>query len=118
MVVNSQSEKAETAAKLITWAFAQNTDIPVEWCTEVSFCYPARKSVLEEASDVYKNGLRSVFTEDVFGHEKPELRAPAEVYKILQDMIQQAMYESDGKTAAMEAHQKLQEFLDEYEDVI
>lgn len=117
MVVNAQSEKAETAAKLITWAFAQDTEIPVKWCTEVSFCYPVRKSVLE-ASDVYKNGLRAVFTDEVFGHEKPELRAPAEVYKILQDMIQQAMYESDGKTAAMEAHRKLQEFLDEYNDVI
>ncbi|WP_394925129.1 ABC transporter substrate-binding protein [uncultured Robinsoniella sp.] len=118
MVVNAQSKKAETAAKLITWAFAQDTEIPVEWCTKVSFCYPTRDSVLKEASDVYKNGLRAVFTEDIFGHEKPELRAPAEVYKILQDMIQQSMYTSDGKTAAKEAHQKLQEFLDDYDDLI
>ncbi|MDO4273213.1 MAG: sugar ABC transporter substrate-binding protein [Eubacteriales bacterium] len=118
MVVNSQSENADIAAKMLAWAFAEDMEIPTEWCTEVSFCYPARKSILEAASDVYEKGLRKVYTEEIFGTEKPELRAPADVYKILQDMIQQSMYESDGKTAAMEAHEKLQEFLDEYEDVI
>lgn len=118
IVVNAQSEKAQAAAELVAWAFAEDVQSMVEWCTDVTFCYPARKSVLEAAADVYGEGLRNVFTEEIFGNEKPELRAPAEVYEILQDMIQQAMYETDGATAAKDAHEELQEFLDEYEDVI
>lgn len=118
MVVNAQSEHADVAAELLTWAWAEDTEISVKWCTQDSFCYPARKSVMEAASDVYSTGLRSVFSEQVFGNEKPELRYPQDVNLIIQNMLQSALYDTDGETAAMEAHEELQEFLDEYEGIL
>lgn len=118
MVANAKSQHADLVAKMITWAWAEDTANPLEWCTDTKFAYSPRTSVMTAGADIYNQGLRDVFTSQISGTEKPELRAPAEIYKILTDMIQYAMYEADGETAAMEAHVQLQEFLDEYEDVI
>lgn len=118
MVANAKSKHADLVAKMITWAWAEDTAIPLNWGTDVKFAYSPRTSVMAAGGDFYSQGLRNIFTTQISGTEKPELRAPAEIYKIITDMIQYAMYEADGETAAMEAHTQLQEFLDEYEDVI
>jgi len=79
----------------------------------LQFAYPTRKSVLNSTS-IYQQGLRKEFSDKISGTQVAELRAPADVYLILQNMIQQAMYQSDGATAAAAANDKLTKYLSSY----
>ena len=118
MAVNARSPRADEAAKFITWLCAEDKECLTDWCTVVKFAYPTRNSIVEANQDFFQKGLRAVFTNQILGTEKPELRAPADVYKILQDMIQDAMYSSDGKTAAEKGDQKLKDFFADYDGII
>jgi multiple sugar transport system substrate-binding protein len=116
MVASSKGKYADDAAKFAVWAWADKVDIPTKWATEAKFAFPVRKSVLEEGKAVFNKGLRKDFTENILGTEIPELRAPAEITKILQDMIQDALFNKDtsGEQAAQKAHEKLEKFLKTY----
>ena len=65
---------------------------------------------------MFSKGLRAVFANQIYGTEKPEIRMPAEISSIIEDMVQNAMFNKDydGQRAALEAHQKLEAFLKEY----
>ena len=110
----------DSAAKFIEWAFAEDLDIPLEWCTQVKFCYSPRKSVVEAGKDVYSVGLRKVFTDEIYGTEKPEIRMPAEAGSIIQDMVQQGVLDSkiSVEEVVKKTDEKLKEFLKEYEGSI
>ncbi len=118
LVANSRSPYADEAAKFITWLCADTTNCLTDWCTSVKFAYPTRMSIVNENQEIFHKGLRAVFTDQIFGTQVPELRAPAEVYKILQDMIQDAMYASDGVTAAKKGDELLKEFFAFYDGII
>ncbi len=115
-MVNAKGKNAAAAAKFAVWAFADSVDIPLKWTTVVKFAYSPRKSVVDAGRDIFHKGLRAVFTDQILGTEKPEIRMPAECSSIIEDMLQNAMFNPayDGKRAALEAHQKLQAFLDQF----
>lgn len=117
IAVNNNSELAEDAAKFVVWAFAN--EVPsthMQWDTEVKFAFPVRKSVLTEADEIYKKGLRKTFAKQMLPTARTELRLPPEAYEILQDMIQQTLYKPDKPiTDIMDEHDRLLErFLEQY----
>ena len=115
-MVNAKGKYPEEAAKFAVWAFGTNVDIPLKWTTVTKFAYSPRKSVIAAGQSIFTKGLRAVFTNDIYGTEKPEIRMPAEASSILEDMIQNAMFNKDydGAKAAMEAHQRMEAFLKSY----
>lgn len=115
-MVNAKGKYPEEAAKFAVWAFGTNVDIPLKWTTVTKFAYSPRKSVIAAGQAIFTKGLRAVFTNDIYGTEKPEIRMPAEASSILEDMIQNAMFNKDydGAKAAMEAHQRMEAFLKSY----
>lgn len=114
-MVNSNSEHAEVAAELVTWSFGQNVDIPTEWATEAKFAYPPRRSVVENAEEIYTEGLRSVFTEQIYDSAIPEPRYPADIVDTVGSAIQNALFSDQSMDAiTSEANQEIQDFLDDY----
>lgn len=115
-MVNAKGKYPAEAAKFAVWAFGENVDLPLQWTTVTKFAYSPRKSVMDAGQAVFSKGLRAVFATQIYGTEKPEIRMPAEVSSIIEDMVQNAMFNKDydGARAAMEAHQKLEAFLKEF----
>jgi multiple sugar transport system substrate-binding protein len=121
IAVNREGGHSDDAAKFVTWAFAnEDSAVHVQWDTEVKFAFPVRSSVLEKAKDVYQKGLRKDFVDHVLGTERAEMRIPPEISKILKDMIQEALYntETSVEEIAKKYHGKLEDFLKDYEGVL
>jgi multiple sugar transport system substrate-binding protein len=121
IVVNNDSAHSDDAAKFVAWAFAnEDSAVHVQWDTEVKFAFPVRSSVLEKAKDVYRKGLRKDFVDHILGTERAEMRIPPEVSKILQGMIQEALYKTDAsiEDIAKKYHEKLEDFLKDYEGML
>lgn len=116
MGVNSQSEYAKEAADFVTWLWAGDTEHALEWCTEIKFAYSPRTSVTEAGGDIYTKGIRQVFT-DILDTAIPEMRLPAEVVEIVEDMIQSAYFDQSitVEEATQNAHEELELFLSDYE---
>lgn len=114
---NANSKYPEEAARFATWLFADDVSHGEEWCTEVKFAYSPRKSIVENNSDIYQKGLRSVFTNEIFGTEKAEKRLPAEISTILQDLLQAAYFDTstDITEEVNKAEDKINEFLASYD---
>lgn len=110
--VNGKSKHAEEAAKFVMWAFAGDPARALKWCTEVKFAYSPRQSVVEQGQAIYNQGMRKVFTEQIYGSAIPEPRYPSEVLDVVGDAIQNVMFgKSDGAKAAGEADRKINEAL-------
>lgn len=115
MLVNGKSKNADEAAKFAMWAFAENVDIPLEWCTKVKFAYSPRTSVIEAGKDIYSKGLRKVFTDEIYSSAIGEPRYPAEVVNAVGDALQSVMFSNgDPKTEAKTANDKINEYLKTY----
>jgi len=115
MLVNGKSKNADEAAKFAMWAFAENVDIPLEWCTKVKFAYSPRTSVIQAGKDIYSKGLRNVFTNEIYSSAIGEPRYPAEVVNAVGDALQSVMFSNgDPKTEAKTANDKINEFLKTY----
>ena len=115
MMVNNNSKYAEEAAKFVMWAFAENTDIPLEWCTKVKFAYSPRKSVVEAGKDIYGKGLRKIFTEEIYDSAIGEPRYPAEIVNAVGDALQNVMLAGGNpKEEAEKANRKIEEFLKKF----
>lgn len=113
VVVNSQSKHADEAAKFVQWLFLdKDAKNSTEWNTEVKFSYSPRKSVIKNAETIYQKGLRSVFTNEIYGTEKPELSMDPKVSDIIGDMIQEDLFSTSPEEAAKAADQKLNDFFD------
>jgi multiple sugar transport system substrate-binding protein len=108
IAVNRHSENVEEAARFVMWAFAEDTTNPLKWCSEVKFAYSPRKSVMQEGKDYYKHGLRSVFTNDIFGTERAEPRLSSEIGRIFTESLQNLLYNRyTGEEAARKASEKI-----------
>jgi len=115
MLVNGKSKNADAAAKFAMWAFAENVDIPLEWCTKVKFAYSPRTSVVQAGKDIYSKGLRNVFTNEIYSSAIGEPRYPAEVVNAVGDALQSVMFSNgDPKAEAKTANDKINEFLKTY----
>ena len=98
------------------WAFAEDPERALEWCTEIKFAYSPRQSVVEKGQEIYGKGLRKVFTEEIYDTAIPEPRYPAQIVDIVGDALQEVMYgQRTGAEAAAAAHEKLTQALTEME---
>lgn len=112
MAVNSKSENVEEAAKFIMWCFAEDKSRPLKWATEIKFAYSPRLSVIEEGEKIYGEGLRKVFTEEIYDSAIPEPRYGPEVVDAVGEAMQKVMFSKvKGEDAAAEAHKKIEEAL-------
>lgn len=115
ILVNSKSKNADAAAKFAMWAFAEDINVPLEWCTKVKFAYSPRKSVVEAGKSVYNQGLRKVFTDEIYSSAIPEPRYPAEIVNAVGDALQNVMLNNgDPKKETETADQKINDFLKTY----
>ncbi len=113
LVINSQSKAADEAAKFAKWLFLdKDAKNSTEWNTEVKFSYSPRKSVVENAEEIYQKGLRANFTNEIYGTERPELSMDPKVSDIIGDMIQNALFSVSPEQAAKEADAKLTEYFE------
>lgn len=114
-MVNGRSKNKDAAAKFVMWAWAENTKMPLEWCTDVKFAYSPRKSVMKEGQAIYTKGLRKEFTESIYSTAIGEPRYPAEIVNAVGDAIQQVMFTNVAvEDAAKEANEKINSFLSDY----
>lgn len=116
MMVNGKGKNADAAAKFAMWAFAENVELPLKWCTETKFAYSPRKSVVKAGEAVYSKGLRKVFTEQIYDSAIGEPRYPSEIVNAIGDALQEVMFRNaDPKAAAKKANDKIDEFLKTFE---
>jgi len=116
MMVSSRGENYDEAAKFAMWAFAEDIDLPLKWCTEVKFAYSPRRSVVEAGQDIYSKGLRKIFTDEIYATAVGEPRYPAEVVNAVGDALQDVMLGgADPAAAAREANEKINSFLASFE---
>lgn len=116
IAANRASEHAEDAADFIMWAFAGDPGIPLRWCTEVKFAYSPRKSVMAAADEIYQRGLRSVFTDQIYGTERQEPRLPQELNTIFSDGLQQLLYtQIPVSDIIAEQNSRIRTFLSDFE---
>lgn len=92
LAASKQSEHAEEAANFIMWALAGDPAIPLKWVNETKFAYSPRKSVMQEGLEDYRQGLRAVFTDQIFGTEREEPQLPEEINRIFSDSLQQLLF--------------------------
>jgi multiple sugar transport system substrate-binding protein len=112
LAANNNSEHVDEAVKFMMWAFAGNVEIPLKWCTEVKFAYSPRKSVMDAGVASYHKGLRSVFTTQIFGTERPEPQLPEQINKIFSESVQQILHkEISPEEIVYTADQRIQSFL-------
>ncbi|MBD2867400.1 ABC transporter substrate-binding protein [Paenibacillus arenilitoris] len=108
--VNGKSEHVDEAAKFVMWAFAEDPERALKWCTEIKFAYSPRASVVEKGKEIYSKGMRKVFTEQIYDSAIPEPRYPSEVLDVVGDAMQYVMFDKfDGAGAAAEVDAKINE---------
>jgi len=111
-MVNNKSKVKAEAIKFVMWAWAQNVDKPLEWCTSTKFAYSPRKSVMNAGKDIFSKGLRDIFTKDIYSTAIGEPRYPAEIVTMVGDALQSVMFgNADPKVAAKKANDKIDTFL-------
>jgi len=118
LAVNSATKHPQEAVDVLMWAFAKETKYSVELNTQLGFAYSPRASVVEIAGDAYRVGQRAVFTDQIYGTEKFELRLPAEGLQYIADAILDVLYGGDPAAAQAKAHEALQKWLDEFDGLI
>jgi multiple sugar transport system substrate-binding protein len=111
-MVNNKSKVKEEAIKFVMWAWAQNVDKPLEWCTSTKFAYSPRKSVMNAGKEIFSKGLRKSFTQDIYSTAIGEPRYPAEIVNMVGDALQSVMFgNADPKAAAKTANDKIDIYL-------
>lgn len=117
---NANSEYAEEAAEFAVWMFGDDPARMEQWCTDIKFAYAPRNSITEANEEFYNEGLKEVFTSQVLGTEAPEMRLPAEVSTILQDMLQSAYFDTSisVEDCVTDAEAQVNDFLSTYEGTL
>lgn len=113
-MVNKNGKAPEEAAKFLQWLWLDNPpEHMIQWNTDptLNFSYAPRKSAIEKASSFYGVGLRKVFSEQVLPTAKPEIAMPSTAAGIVEDMIQDALYNMKPAEAAEKAQKRMEEFL-------
>lgn len=121
MVANAGSSNMDEACKYAVYVFGdEDSQNMLEWCTELKFAYPPRKSVVESGSEIYNQGLRAAFTNDIYGTERPELSLPPEVLEIVMDLVQTAWFDTSVSVedAVEHADKQINDFIASYDGVL
>lgn len=107
LAVNAKSKHLKEAIDFATWLFASD-DISYcsKWVTEAKFAYPPRQSVVEANKEFFSEGLRKVFTDEIYDSAIPEPRLPSNVSDIVGDALQQVMYTDKIGEAVVEKADK------------
>ncbi|WP_169082478.1 ABC transporter substrate-binding protein [Paenibacillus sp. PL91] len=114
LAASKQSEHAEEAAKFIMWALAGDPAIPLKWVNETKFAYSPRKSVMQEGLEDYRQGLRAVFTDQIFGTEREEPQLPEEINRIFSDSLQQLLFGDESAQQIQEqADARIKKYLED-----
>ncbi|WP_261133466.1 ABC transporter substrate-binding protein [Bacillus sp. Marseille-Q3570] len=110
--VNSKSEHVEEAAKFVMWAFADDPERALEWCTDIKFAYSPRKSVIEQGEETYNNGIPKMFTDEIYETAIPEPSFNAKTVDTIGTALQEVMFGNvSGEDAAKKAHDVINESL-------
>ncbi|MDO4272205.1 MAG: sugar ABC transporter substrate-binding protein [Eubacteriales bacterium] len=117
---NANSKYADEAAKFAVWMFGDDVDRTEKWCTDIKFAFSPRQSVIEANEELYHEGLNGEFTDKILGTEYPEMRLPAEVSTILQDMLQSAYFDTgvSVEDSVEIAEESLNDFLSGYDGAL
>lgn len=111
IAVNKASEHAEEASDFVMWAFAEDVENPLKWCSEVKFAYSPRRSVMQAGKEYYTHGLRAVFTDEIFGTERAEPSFPNEIHRLFNESIENILFNQfSGEAAALLAKEKIDAF--------
>lgn len=111
-VVNARGDTVEAAKEFTAWMWAEGTERPVEWVTEVNSKFSPRWSVTAAAQEYYDQEYLSIFRDEILPTAKAEPRFPAEMVKIIGDALQAAMFRgTPGAEAAANAQRQLEDFL-------
>ncbi|MBD2867399.1 ABC transporter substrate-binding protein [Paenibacillus arenilitoris] len=92
LAASKRSEHAEEAAKFMMWAFAGDPSVPLKWAIDTKFAYSPRHSVMEAGAERFRQGLRAVFTDRIYGTERVEPYLPEELNRIFSDSLQQLLF--------------------------
>jgi multiple sugar transport system substrate-binding protein len=117
-VVNNESEHVDEAAKFVSFLSLDSVDRCVNYCTDPTFTFTPRASVIEAGAEVFAEGDLEFFANEIVPITKPELAIPAELTEILYDMIQDAWFNMSAQEAADRAHQRANEFLEGYDGIL
>lgn len=117
---NANSENPEEAAKFAIWMFGDDPVRMEEWCTKTKFAFAPRQSIIDANEEIYQTGLNAEFTNNILGTEKPEMRLPAEVSTILQDMLQSAYFDTSVslEDTVTFAEEGINDFLSSYDGAL
>lgn len=108
IAVNKHSDNLDKAVDFVMWAYAEDVENPLKWCSEIKFAYSPRKSVMDAGDDYYKKGMRATFTNELFGHERPEPRLSGDVSRIFSAMLRHILYSDlDAEEVLKEVHEQL-----------
>lgn len=112
LAANKHSTHASEAARFIMWALAGDPSIPLRWVSDVKFAYSPRQSVMEAGGNRYREGLRAVFTDQIYGTEREEPQLPEEINRIFSDSLQQLIFgkATDPEALAAQAHERIEHY--------
>lgn len=110
--VNPGSKNAAEAAKFALWMWGENASRPMEWCTEASTKFPARKSVVEKYANLFNSRESKIFKDNILPGAVPEPRYPVEIANAVSKAIQDAMFTNkDIKTIAKDSDKAINNYL-------
>jgi multiple sugar transport system substrate-binding protein len=90
--VNPSSRYANEAAKFTLWMWGEDNSRPLEWCTDASTKFPARKSVIESNPSTFNTAESELFEKRILPNAVPEPRYPVELSNIVSKAIQDTMF--------------------------
>lgn len=110
LVANAQGKHLKETKAFMKWLFLDKSgDHALQYNTVARFSYSPRQSVLKRGSKIYQKGLRKVFTNEIYGTEKPEEAMSPKDADTVGDMIQNALFKMSASKAAKIAQAKMEE---------
>lgn len=94
--VNPNSKYTIEAAKFTLWIWGEDDSRPLEWCTDASTKFPARKSVIDSNTDSFNAAESVLFEKSILPKAVPEPRYPVELSNLVSKAIQDTMFTDKG----------------------
>jgi multiple sugar transport system substrate-binding protein len=93
LAANGRGKHVKEAAEFIVWMYGSD-DISrmADWCTKAKFAYPARQSVIKANTSAFHEGLRAVFTDEIYSNARPEPSYSADITNIISKTLQKVMF--------------------------
>lgn len=90
--INPNCKNTADAAAFSLWMWGGDTSRPLEWSTQASAKFPARKSVIEKNPTAFNDEKSVIFKNNILPNALPEPRYPVEMSNIISKAIQDAMF--------------------------